>query len=425
MSSKSSVSGISGSARVQRLSAVSFSAAEAHGKRLDTIGKARAVIENAPPITTTGLDLSDLYDAHAKGAKIQKSATKALHLILQFPKDLVDGEDGQVMLDHARAFVTSIFGPEAIFADRVDRDEKSRHVVDLFLAPRYEKVTKRRSQTAITTSKHLKDLAAERGKAPNLRGQGQALQDAWFEYLRDQMQLNVARGEPKQQPGDDWQTPEQLELERLREERAALEQAKKTAREALQSAAARLQEAERQSRALEASLAPLRAAVSAMDTFQKQQDAYEACDHSAAQDVFRVTDTQTHDGRWITSGHYAEPSVSVRAENCVTGNESSWSFPNDGEQSSGTRLHKAFQAARKAGADFWVRVTGWKGTSHPDQPKPTGLTIIESPPESPKKPTIAREVLRLLSRLDDRTVAAVRDLDVEERQIQPQIRVKW
>lgn len=222
MGSKSPVSGVSGAVRIQRLSGVSFAAAEAHGKRLDTIGKARAVIEDAPPITTTGLNLANLYADHAKGAKVQKSGTKALHLVLQFPKDLVDGEDGQTMLRHARDFAASVFGPEAIFADRVDRDEKSRHVVDLFLAPKYEKITKRRSQAAITTSKHLKDLAAARGKAPTLRGQGQALQDAWFEYLRDRMQLDVARGAPKQQPGDDWQTPEQLELERLREEQAGL-----------------------------------------------------------------------------------------------------------------------------------------------------------------------------------------------------------
>lgn len=428
MGSKSSVSGVSGAVRVQRLSGVSFAAAEAHGKRLDAIGKVRAVIDDAPPITTTGLDLADLYAAHAKGAKVQKSGTKALHLVLQFPKGLVDGENGQMMLDHARAFVASVFGPEAVFADRVDRDEKSRHVVDLFLAPKYEKITKRRSQAAITTSKHLKDLAAARGKAPTLRGQGQALQDAWFEYLRDRMQLDVARGEPKQQPGDDWQTPEQLELDRLREEQAALkaqslaaaaEQEK--AAEALQQATERLKEVQRQAEAAEASLRPLRAAVTAMEAFDEQLAAYEAHDTSEAQDVFRLVDTQATDGGWLSSSHYAEPSISVRVQNHATGYETSWGFPNKGEQSSVMKLHNAFQAAKQAGTDFWVRVTGWKQT---DRTQPTGLNFIERPPEPPSKPTIAREVLRLLSRIDDRTLAAIREVD--RPQGSPgKIRLKW
>lgn len=413
MGSKSPVSGVSGAVRIQRLSGVSFAAAEAHGKRLDAIGKARAVIEDAPPITTTGLDLANLYADHAKGAKVQKSGTKALHLVLQFPKDLVDGEDGQTMLRHARDFVASVFGPEAIFADRVDRDEKSRHVVDLFLAPKYEKITKRRSQAAITTSKHLKDLAEARGKAPTLRGQGQALQDAWFEYLRDQMQLNVSRGKPKQLPGDDWQTPEGLELDRLREEQGR-------AAEALQSATERLEAAQRQAETLEASLRPLQAAVAAMDAFQEQMDAYEAQDAAIGQDVFRVIDTRESRGGWLSNSYYAEPSISVRVQDQAAEYETSWSFPNKGEQSPGMKLHKVFQAAKQAGADFWVRVTGWNA----DHTKPSGLNFIEKPPEPPKKPALAREVLRLLARLDDRTLAAVRDLDRPQAP-SGKIRLKW
>ena len=222
MSRKSPVSGVSGSVRIQRLSGVSLAAAEAHGKRLDHNGKARSVFEHAPPLTISGLDLRQLHAAHVDGAQKRKGAPEALHMVLQFPKDLVNGEDAGTMLTHANLFASSIFGAEATFADRVDRDEKGRHVVDLFLAPKYQKVTKRGSKLAVSTSKHLKELAAERGKAPTLRGQGQALQDAWFEYLRDQMGLDVKRGAKKALPGDDWQTPEELELERLREEQEAI-----------------------------------------------------------------------------------------------------------------------------------------------------------------------------------------------------------
>ena len=67
----------------------------------------------------------------------------------------------------------------------------------------------------------MKELATKRGKSPTLRGQGQALQDAWFEYLRDEVGLDVKRGAEKKLPGSDWKSAEELELERLRREQAA------------------------------------------------------------------------------------------------------------------------------------------------------------------------------------------------------------
>jgi len=210
----SPVAGRAGAVRIQRLGGVALSAAEAHGKRLDVNGRARAVTE-AEPLSTTGLDLGRLYEAHAEGAKISKSGTKALHMVLQFPTELVNGDRADMMLFHARTFAQSIFGSSAVFADRVDRDEKSRHVVDLFIAPKYDKQTKRQTQRAISTTRHLKALAVAKGRAPTLRGQGQALQDAWHEYMRDQMRLDVRRGEPKKRPGSDWQTPEDLEADRV------------------------------------------------------------------------------------------------------------------------------------------------------------------------------------------------------------------
>jgi hypothetical protein len=229
MGVSSPVAGVAGAVRIQRLGGVALSAAEAHGKRLDVNGRGR-VVREAETLSTTGLDLNALYDAHVEGAKVQKSATKALHMVMQFPADLVDGDDAELMLSHARTFAEEIFGASAIFADRVDRDEKSRHVVDLFLAPKYEKKTKRQSQTAISTSRDLKALATRYKRAPTLRGQGQALQDAWYEYLRDRLRLEVKRGEPKKRPGPDWKSAEALEADRLKLEMQKLEQE----REALQ-----------------------------------------------------------------------------------------------------------------------------------------------------------------------------------------------
>lgn len=218
MGRNSQYSGVSGAVRIQRLSGTSLAAAESHGKRRDDLGEKRSIIKE-PPLTTTGLNLRDLYDEHVEGAKVQRSSTKALHLVFQFPKELVNGEDAETMLREARAFAVSIFGDAAIFADRVDRDEKSRHVVDLFVAPRYQKTTKRRTQAAVSTSKHLKALAQERtGDEPTLRVQGQVLQDLWFEHLRDRMKLEgVHRGEKKRVPWEDWQTPEELALEEREE----------------------------------------------------------------------------------------------------------------------------------------------------------------------------------------------------------------
>ncbi|MFG1223769.1 hypothetical protein [Xanthobacter wiegelii] len=172
--------------------------------------------------------ITKLYEEHVEGCLVQKGHTKALHVVVQFPTELIDGRDATYMLHHARAFAETVFGTEAIFHDRVDRDEKSMHVVDLMVAPRYLKVTKRKSQLAISTSRHLKQLAISRNRSENLRGQGRALQDAWFAYMRDVMMLEgVKRGEKKKRPGDDWKTPEELAAEA---DRKAAEQELEAAR---------------------------------------------------------------------------------------------------------------------------------------------------------------------------------------------------
>lgn len=256
------VSGKAGAVRIQRLGGVALAAAEAHGKRNDALGKARS-IDGAPPVTTTGLDLNDLYEAHIKGAHVPKSGTKALHMLLQFPKELVDGEDADLMLHHSRRFAESVFGDAAEFSNRVDRDEGSRHVVDLFLAPKYEKKTKHTSKLAVSTSIHLKALAEKHGRAPTLRGQGQALQDAWHQYLQREMGLDVQRGSPKRFPGSDWQTPEDIGVEiqrqHLREENQMLASANQKAAEIASEARREAQDAVEAKTRAKADLAALEA----------------------------------------------------------------------------------------------------------------------------------------------------------------------
>lgn len=212
---ENSVAGIAGAVRIKQLTIAGLTRAEQHGKRLDATGQDRA-INDEPPVTTTGLHLGTLYKEHVEGAFIPKAKAKAMHLIIQFPKGLVDGDNAVAMLGHARAFAATVFGDQSVFGDRVDRDEKSQHVVDLFIAPRYEKVTKRASKPAISMTRHLKTLAREHGHPPVPAGIGRAVQDAWFNYLRDEMGLaKVQRGIAKQYPGSDWKSAEQLRCEEL------------------------------------------------------------------------------------------------------------------------------------------------------------------------------------------------------------------
>lgn len=213
------VNGRAGAVRILKLSLAEIGEAELHGKRLDASSQKRAIYPERPPVTTTGLELRSRYHSHIEGALVPKSKSKALHVIVQYPIELVDGNEPEMMLRHARAFAETVFGLEAIFSDRVDRDEKGQHVVDLFLAPRYIKRTKKTARPAVSTTKHLCELAVRHGNwdkakksRPPLWAQGRALQTAWWKYLSDKMGLPAERGEPKKTFGPDWRTPEALAL---------------------------------------------------------------------------------------------------------------------------------------------------------------------------------------------------------------------
>lgn len=224
---KSPVAGISGSIRAVCLSKADLTAAEKHGKRLDATSQARAISKD-PPVTTTGLNLQKLYTNHVKDVFVPKCKTIAKHIIIQFPKDLVDGEDPAYMLRHARRIVETIFGDESIFADRVDRDEEGRHIVDIFVAPKYTKKTKHTLQVAVSVSVHEVALAKKHGRKKHPWGRGQAMQDAIYEYFRDVMKLaGVQRGDPKASPGPDWKSAEELRKEELEDKKADLEAEKR------------------------------------------------------------------------------------------------------------------------------------------------------------------------------------------------------
>jgi hypothetical protein len=199
---------------------------EKHGKRIDTTSQSRRINE-IPPVHTMGLDLRALYARHIDGAFVPKAKTKVLHVLIQFPKDLVDLDDAEGLLHHARALGERIWGYDAIFADRYDRDERSKGVVDLFVAPKYFKTTRTDpvGRLAVSMTRRNKALAKKYGRDPNkVWDVGKSLQDELYAYLRDAMGLEgVERGSPKVFAGDDWKSAEQLRVEELDAKEAQIE----------------------------------------------------------------------------------------------------------------------------------------------------------------------------------------------------------
>lgn len=231
---KGSLTGKSGAIRILPLTMAKLRLAERHGKREDEISKLR-VVNSEKPVVYKGLNLVELYKKHTEGAFIPKGKTVVQHALFQFPAELVDSEDAEYMLHHSVAMSELIWGADAVIAARVDRDEKSRRVVDVFLCPKYLKQTKRESKVAVSMTKHMKELADRYGhEKPSPTNIGRALQEFVYEYFRDVMKLDgVKRGSAKSLRGSDWKSAEKLreeELEKLKAEAAADREAAATMR---------------------------------------------------------------------------------------------------------------------------------------------------------------------------------------------------
>lgn len=258
-----SIKGVAGSVRVNSLTRGGMSAMQSHELRLDYSGHARAIEPENPPLIYSphgdDLSLEQSYEAHVEGAAQSKGATNLLrHAFVQFPTTIeVTPAAEEMMLREAAAFIDKTHGGRAVFRARLDRDEKGKHGVDVFFAPRYEKTTAKGSQDWISLTKFGKDMARERlGKRQeeklnkkteewepqfNTDGtpkmvwqdssyfQGQTLQDLWFEHLRDVVGLNwVLRGEKKIGRDADRVEAEEYGLQQDREKLAEREAALKT-----------------------------------------------------------------------------------------------------------------------------------------------------------------------------------------------------
>lgn len=221
-------------ARIRPLNGPLLAAAEQHGRRLDEAAIRRKVRDD-PSLTWVPegieedpLALSDRLADHVAGAMVPKAKTKALHMLVKLPASVpVETEaDARAALDLVVQFAQDTYGGRAVFSARMDRDERSLNSVDLFLAPRYLKVTKRKSEEAVSLTRFGKLLAEKRGiedrsdsAKGSMQAQGSALQDELADWLTARG-FQAQRGQPKDRDGDDWKTPEVMGAKK---DRAAVE----------------------------------------------------------------------------------------------------------------------------------------------------------------------------------------------------------
>lgn len=212
------------------------------------IERIRSIIQEKP--ASRNFTLMDACAVHVAGANKSKAASKELlHGFMQFPTNIDISEHNQrAMLSIAVDFINETYGGNAVFHARIDRDEVGQHGVDVFFAPRYEKHTKSKgTQQWISLSKFSKENARTRygkrqkmvknkktgefdpifddgGKPVQVWNdadvfQGRALQDAWFEHLKESIgnKVEVERGKRKKGGDPDRLSPEDYALKQEQE----------------------------------------------------------------------------------------------------------------------------------------------------------------------------------------------------------------
>jgi hypothetical protein len=209
-------------AHINALNMPLLKAAEIHGKRLDDTSAMRKYRDGEPltwvpdDIDGDPLALPDRLADHLAGAFVPQAKAKALHMLIKLPDSVPveTVEEAEAALKLAVQFAQDTFGGRAVFSARMDRDERSLNNVDVFMAPRYQKVTKRASKPAMSLTKFTKALAVKHGiedRADSARGsmqaQGEALQDELADWLMARG-FEAYRGVEKLTSGKDQVTPE-------------------------------------------------------------------------------------------------------------------------------------------------------------------------------------------------------------------------
>lgn len=235
----SEVAGKAGSVRVASLKMAGLKAMQRHERREDALGQARRVRDVDPLVydaSGEGLELVASYERHVAGARRNKGADAvALHAFVQFPTDLIeiDAENERRILKAAVDFINKTHGGDAVFHARLDRDEAGRHGVDVFFAPTYEKKSKSKPEGEkwVSLTKFGKSLALSKYGQNSPVFQGRALQDAFFEFLSNDLEIEgVKRGSKKITKDKDRVDPEVYKLnkdkEKFEEEKKELEKEK-------------------------------------------------------------------------------------------------------------------------------------------------------------------------------------------------------
>jgi len=218
----SEVAGKAGSVRVASLKMSGLKAMQRHERREDALGQARRVRDVDPLIYDASgekLELVASYERHVAGARRNKGADAvALHAFVQFPTDLpVNNFTEKKFLEAAVMFINKTHGGDAVFHARLDRDEAGRHGVDVFFAPTYEKKSKSKpdGEKWVSLTKFGKSLALSKYGQNSPAFQGRALQDAFFEFLSNDLGVkNVKRGQKKLTRDKDRLDPEVYKIKK-------------------------------------------------------------------------------------------------------------------------------------------------------------------------------------------------------------------
>jgi len=222
----SEVAGKAGSVRVASLKMSCLKAMQRHERREDALGQARRVRDVDPLVYDASgekLELVASYERHVAGARRNKGADAvALHAFVQFPTDLIKITDAneKKLLQAAVIFINKTHGGNAVFHARLDRDEAGRHGVDVFFAPKYEKKSKSKpdGEKWVSLTKFGKSLALSKYGQNSPAFQGRALQDAFFEFLSNDLRMrDVKRGNKKVTRDKDRIDPEVYKINKEKE----------------------------------------------------------------------------------------------------------------------------------------------------------------------------------------------------------------
>jgi hypothetical protein len=135
-----------------------------------------------------------------------------------------DNPRNRQLFDQARAWAEGWAGKGAVFASRLDLDEKGGAVVDLLVAP----VRESRGKPVISTQKALTELKAQAGE----RNEYSALQTSWADWCRAHLDQSIVRGTRREVTAREHLSPETYG--------AVMDQARAAVREAPQTLMATL-----------------------------------------------------------------------------------------------------------------------------------------------------------------------------------------